>query len=493
MDIGTTQFTAGVNTTTYGYNGSYLGPTLIMNSGDAVTLNVTNNLGETTTTHWHGMHVASGNDGGPHSSFEDGETWSPQFTVLDTASTMWYHPHLHSKTMEQVNYGLAGMLLVRDSVETAAGLPVSYGVDEFPIVLQDREFAPNGNFIIAPRGSTMLINGTVDPYLEVPAQMVRFRLLNGSNERAYNVGVSDGRNFYLIGADGGLLEAPAQINRVLLMPGERADIVFDFSADQGDTLHLMSYASEMATSIPGATVGGPGGALNGVDFNLLELNVVAATADPVTSLPASIWTLDKHQEIEATVTRTIQMTGAFTLDHQAFSHDRIDQTVFLDAVEIWELQNTTGAAHPFHIHDIQFFLLDRNGSAANLEAWEMGKKDTILVEGNQTVRFIAKFDHFADPEIPYMYHCHILPHEDAGMMAQFIVVDPEDSLLDITSDGSNISLSWFANLDDAFTLQSSFDLESFTDVTEIPAETNGVNLLTLPRDTEERFFRLYYP
>lgn len=493
LQVGSTSFQQGQTTTTYGYNGAYLGPTLIMNQGDFVSLNVINNLPEVTTTHWHGMHVAPEHDGGPHTAIDVGGTWSIGFKVYDSAATMWYHPHLHEHTANHVNHGAAGMLLIRDDVETAAGLPINYGVDEFPLVLQDREFRRNGDFNITPLGDVMMVNGTLDPYLEVPSQMVRFRVLNGSNERVYHLGLSDSRSFSVIGADGGLLEAPAPVTRVTLMTGERVDIVINFGADTGSTLDLVSYSSELAQTIPGSA-GGPGGnnALNGVDIKLVEFRVGTATPEAVTSLPTHIWTLDRFDENEATVTRRIQLTGGgpgnpFTIDNQSFDGGRIDQTVLLDNVEIWEIENRTRIAHPFHIHDIQFYILDRNGQPP--PAREAGKKDTVMVNENETVRFITKFDHFANHEIPYMYHCHILPHEDDGMMGQFIVADPSAQLIDLSLNGSNLSLSWHGTLD-AFTLQSSVDLKTFVDVATVPTELDGIKSLVLPIDTSFRFFRM---
>lgn len=428
MDLSSKEFFPGVETATAGYSGSYLGPTLIFNSGDVVSLNVKNNLGVDTTTHWHGMHVAPENDGGPHSIIGEGETWSISFPVLDTAATMWYHPHLHENTMEQVNMGLAGMIIVRDDIEAEAGLPQNYGIDEFPIILQDRSFDVDGQLLLTPFGNTMLVNGTLNPFLEVPAQMVRLRVLNGSNDRAYNVGFNDNRSFFVIGADGGLLESPIAINRIVLAPGERADLVVDFNNSEDTTVELASFASELSPTISGGSVTPGGGTpLDAVNFSMLEFRVIAPTNNAVTSLTKSILTLEKLSEADAAVTRTIQMTGGgrgqpFTLDGQLFDHARIDQTVTLGDVEIWEIENTTNLAHPFHIHDVQFYILDRNGEMPGEH--HSGKKDTVLVDAGETVRFITKFEDFANPDIPYMYHCHILLHEDQGMMAQFIVIEP---------------------------------------------------------------------
>ncbi|MCC5024953.1 MAG: multicopper oxidase domain-containing protein [Candidatus Synoicihabitans palmerolidicus] len=196
MAEGATEILDGVQTVSAGYNGSILGPTLIMSAGDNVVLNVSNALGEVTTTHWHGMHVSPDNDGGPHSVIEVGATWSPAFTVRDTASTMWYHPHLHQTTNAQVTRGLVGMILVRDEVEAEAGLPRDYGVDEYPLFLIDRILDGNGQFEVGALGNTLLVNATVDPYLEVPAQMVRFRMVTrvqcGAGRRAVVQSRGDG-------------------------------------------------------------------------------------------------------------------------------------------------------------------------------------------------------------------------------------------------------------------------------------------------------------
>ncbi|MBT5903033.1 MAG: multicopper oxidase domain-containing protein [Opitutaceae bacterium] len=430
MARSTTELTAGVQTNTAGYNDSILGPTLIMSQGDAVVLNVTNNLGETTTTHWHGMHVSPENDGGPHTSIVDGATWSPSFTVLDSAATMWYHPHLHGNTNAQVTEGLVGMLLVRDEVETQAGLPRTYGVDEFPLLLIDR-ILNNGQFDVGGLGNTMLVNGTLDPYLEVPAQLVRFRVVNASTERAYNFGVAGAATFTLVGTDGGLLEAPLVLSRMILMPGERIDVVIDLSNLNGSTLDLMAFNSEIpGNDIPGSPNGPGNSPLKGLDLTLVELRVQAPNAlASQTRVPASFWTIPTVDESAATVNRTVRMTNAgpgapFFLDSLEFDHEVINHTVTRDAVEVWSIVNETNFAHPFHIHDIQFRVLDIGGVAPPAEL--SGKKDTVMVPAFTTLRFIARFDDFDNEVVPYMYHCHILTHEDGGMMGQFRVIAPVD-------------------------------------------------------------------
>lgn len=430
MQIGSTTFINDFATETYGFNGDYLGPTLILNKGEAIQMNVTNNIGEETTVHWHGMHVSPANDGGPHTVIEVGETWQPAFTVLDQATTMWYHPHLHEKTNEHVYRGLAGMIIIRDEEEAALTLPRTYGVDDIPLIIQDRDFDNTGTLTFngmgaGAGGDVMVINGTIDPFVDVSAQVVRFRAINGSGSRVYNLGVSDGRMFYQIGSDGGLLEAPVALDRVRLAPGERAELLIDFSGDTGSTLSLMSYASELTNGEPGGPAGGPGATdLDGIDFSFLTVNVGSASADGITSIPDALVTLDRIDESEATVVRPMILGGGgpgqpFNINGSIMDHDVINEVVELGTTEIWEISNTTNTPHPFHIHDIQFYILDRNGEAP--PANEQGRKDVVLVYPDETVRFIGRFEDFADDVVPYMYHCHFLGHEDGGMMGQFLV------------------------------------------------------------------------
>ncbi len=427
------EFVSGIETNTYGISASYLGPTIIMDKGDFVQLNVHNLLDETTTMHWHGMHVAPEDDGGPHTAILAGETWSPDFTVLDEATTFWYHPHLHEKTNEHVSKGAAGMIIIRDEEEAALALPRTYGIDDIPMILQSKAF--DASWQIEVGGGTvddvMLVNGVIEPYVDVPAQMVRFRMLNGSTGRTFNIGVSDNRNIYQIGSDGGLLNAPVTLNRIVIAPGERMEFVIDLSSDESETLYLKSYASEFSTGITGAA-GGPGATnvLDGADFNVMQLRVTSATAGAITSLPTVLNDLVPIAESSADLTRTLTLDGGgpgnpFTIDGQEMDMEVINQTVELDATEIWEIVNETPIAHPFHIHDIQFYILDRDGVAP--PANEQGRKDVVFVYPEETVRFIGTFEDFANEEIPYMYHCHILTHEDGGMMGQFIVVDNSES------------------------------------------------------------------
>ena len=217
---GTTDFFGGSPTATYGFNGNYLGPTLIFNRFDSVNIDVTNQLAEETTVHWHGLEVPARYDGGPHNVIDPSATWDVGFRVLDHAATMWYHSHLHHNTARQVNKGMAGMIIIRDDEEAALDLPRTYGVDDIPLVLQDRQFNGAGELVDSVSfGNHFLINGSLPPYKEVPAQIVRLRLLNGASHRPFVIGMSDNRDFSVIGTDGGLLTAPVDTNRLIMSPG----------------------------------------------------------------------------------------------------------------------------------------------------------------------------------------------------------------------------------------------------------------------------------
>ena len=425
MQKGVSTFVAGKETETWGYNGNILGPTLLMYRGDDVVINVTNKLGEATTTHWHGIHLPSNMDGGPYQVIEDGATWKAEFKIMNEAATYFYHPHLLHKTAEQFYRGLAGLFIIRDA-QNEPDLPDQYGIDDIPLIVQGKSFNADGSLdyaghIEGVKGDHVLVNGAITPTFQAPAQIVRFRVLNASNARIYNFGFSDNRQFHQVGTDGGPLEKPVPLTRLVLAPAERAEILVDFSGQEDSQVRLVSYSGEVA----GMTPFWARDALDKTTFDVLTINVKAATANAFTALPDTLATINRLNESQASVTRTlsfeVRMMGfKMTINGQTMDMGRIDQTVQLNDTEIWEISNPSPMVHPFHIHDIQFQILTRNGQPPPEN--ERGWKDTVLVKQDETVRFIAHFGDFADPDIPYMYHCHILEHEDGGMMGQFLVV-----------------------------------------------------------------------
>lgn len=445
LQEGTVNFYPGNATQTMGVNGNLLGPTILLDRYQNVTMNVTNNLTDTTTIHWHGMHVAPQNDGGPHTVIPPGTTWSPSFPVLDWATTNWYHPHLHMNTNKHVQKGIAGIIIVRDDIEAALTLPRTYGVDDIPLVIQTKAFDASNQIITMETAldTSLMINGTIDPVTNLPAQVVRLRILNGSSERVYNIGLSNNQQFYQIGSDGGLLTAPVPLTRMRIAPGERMEILVDLSALQGQTIELISYGSELPSAIYGASQPGMGAGqtipnytlnpLNGANFQLLSITVVAQNANPITTIPVSLVSHSPWLETNSNNSRTLTFTpqnmgptaiqGPFLINMMPFDMMMINQYIPFDNTEIWTLTNNTPIAHPFHIHDVQFYVLDINGVAPALN--QQGRKDVILVPaGGGVVRFITKFEDFHNDTVPYMYHCHMLTHEDGGMMGQFIVQSP---------------------------------------------------------------------
>lgn len=444
LDESTHEFYPGIVTNTMGANGPILGPTLILNQGSNVSLEVDNQLEESTTIHWHGLHVSPENDGGPHSVINSHSQWNPQFTVLDKAGLYWYHPHLHMMTDMHVSKGIAGLIIVRDNEEAGLGLPMDYGVDEFPVVLQTKGFDAAGQIEVHTNMDTsVMVNGTVDAQVNLPAQIVRLRVLNGSSQRVMEIGFSDNRSFSLIGTDGGLLSAPVSLTRYRMAPGQRADILLDLSGGIGQNFQLMSFGSELPNAVYGAAQPGMGpGAtasltnytnnpLNGSDFELLDITVITQTASPVLSIPASLASFVPLIETSSNITRNLtfsssgpmgDLNGPFLINGAPFNMSTINYTIPLNNTEVWSLTNQTPIAHPFHIHDVQFFILDINGAIPPPEL--QGYHDVVLVPaGMGNVRFIAKFENHSHPTIPYMYHCHMLTHEDDGMMGQFLVTD----------------------------------------------------------------------
>ncbi|GAA1057095.1 multicopper oxidase [Agromyces luteolus] len=418
---GTTEFAPGVPSETWGFDGAYLGPTIVAERGERIRVDVANALDEPTTVHWHGMHLPAEMDGGPHQMVDPGETWSPEWEVDQQAATLWYHPHPHGETEQHVARGLAGMFLVRDDVEAALPLPREYGVDDLPVIVQDAAFTDDGRLESAPRGfagrmgDELVVNGARAPYAEVEAEVVRLRLLNASTARTYAFGWEDGRAVDVIATDGGLLEASVALDRVVLSPGERAEVLVRMTP--GEELRLQSVMTPEAAGLKP-----PIAAMNGATdaFDVLELRAAEAL-DPAPDLPERLRELPEVAEDAVATTRTFRLDG-FEINGGTMRMDHVDETVTLDTTERWIVENAGEMPHSFHVHDVQFRIgaIDAAPPPAELAGW----KDTILVRPGSRYELILRFEDFADPATPYMYHCHLLQHEDQGMMGQFVVVEP---------------------------------------------------------------------
>ena len=413
---GTTRFVPGVETPTWGFDGDLLGPTLRASRGEQVAVEVRNTLPEATSVHWHGMHLPAAMDGGPHQPVEPGATWRPTWRIDQPAATLWYHPHPHGRTEEHVYRGLAGFFLLDDPAAPDVGLPDEYGVDDVPVVVQDRKLDADGDLDLSGGGelgvlgSLVTANGVRGAHLEATTQRVRLRLLNGSTARTYAFGFADDREVLQVASDGGLLPAPVPTTRVQLSPGERAEVVVTVSP--GERVRLRSYPPDLGGIVAGFAMGAND------TFDVLELRAAQDLA-PSPPVAAALTTLEPLPE--ATVTRTFDLQGR-QINGRRMDMDRVDATVEKGATELWEVRNLDLFPHNFHVHDVQFRVLDIDGEAPPPAL--AGAKDTVYLEPRRTYRLVMRFEDHADPTTPYMFHCHLLLHEDEGLMGQLVVVEP---------------------------------------------------------------------
>lgn len=419
------EFFSSGPTETLGYNGSFLGPTIRVRNGENVRIQVENTIDQVTTVHWHGLHVPARWDGGPHQVIEPGEIWKPEFTINQQAATLWYHPHAMGLTGEHVYRGLAGMFIIEDEYSQSLALPRNYGVDDIPLVIQDRRFYEDRSFAYVRSmhdvmhgvlGNFLIVNGMSKPFAEVPRGIVRFRILNGSNASIYRIYLSDDQPFQVIASDGGFLEKPVGLQELVLSAGERAEILVDFGdASADDKLRLMVDQ------------------YNGNTYEAMELRVSSDKAEQRT-LVTELREQPRLAESDADRTRNFAMEtmsgrgmgmmggNRLSINGKKMDMNRIDEKIPLGSTEIWELENRSASMmqlpHSMHLHDVQFNILDRNGQPP--VPIEAGRKDTVLLWPNDKVRLIARF---LDYTGVYMYHCHMLEHEDDGMMGQFEVID----------------------------------------------------------------------
>jgi blue copper oxidase len=421
LQQGTSRFLPATSTPTWGANGAYLGPTLRAVRGDRVAINVRNELPEPTTIHWHGMHLPAAADGGPHQPIHPGATWSPSWRIGQPAATLWYHPHPHQATEDHVYRGVAGLFLLDDPQASALPLPDRYGTDDIPLILQDKRFAGDGQLDfgqhplsqIGRLGDQMLVNGTHDPHLTIRHQRVRLRLLNASTARVYNLGFADDRAFELVATDGGLLQSPHRTTRVPLSPGERAEIVAAFQP--GEQVVLRSFQPNLGLDFFQ-------GRFAGADdtFDLLQVRA-AAELTPSPPVPARLVRHQQLDQADAAQTRRFDLNDDDAINGMPMDMGRIDQTVTLDTAEVWEVRNRSGNLHTFHVHGVQFKVAEQAGAPPpTLAGW----KDNVFIPPDSTTRLLVRFTGYADPALPYMFHCHLLQHEDNGMMGQLVVVQP---------------------------------------------------------------------
>jgi FtsP/CotA-like multicopper oxidase with cupredoxin domain len=416
----------GKSSTTLSYGNGLLGPTIRANTGDTVGVTLQNSLSEETNIHWHGLILPEDMDGHPKDVASPGGSLNYSLPIIQRAGTYWYHPHPHGSTAKQVFMGLAGMFIVNDPEEASLNLPS--GEFEVPIIIQDKHFEGN-NLEYSPvddeimtgyLGEQILVNGLHAPYLSVASGWYRLRVLNGSTARVYNLALSAGKQMVIIGSDGGLLPSPETVSNIMLGPGERLDILVDFSdLSVGNEIYLVSNKfSEF--NVQGRQ-----------SFNLMKFKVDRTSSSNFT-LPSSLSTvavLSPAQSVKTRILDIAQMIGGegghggmgrHSINGKIFEMDRVDETVSAGTTEIWEFDNSAGdEIHPMHIHGVQFQILERVGGRNKIIASEKGWKDTILLMPGEKVKVIMTFPDYTGV---FVFHCHNLEHEDDGMMLNYKIV-----------------------------------------------------------------------
>ncbi len=404
----------GTQTLIWGFNGSYPGPTIRATRDRRVIVRHTNDLPEAVSIHLHGGHIPADSDGHPTSLISPGAYRDYVYPNRQLPATLWYHDHTMDRTGRNVYRGLAGFYLLTDEIEDSMMLP--RGRYEIPLVIQDRTFNADGSLAYSNTGMNrmngflgdrVVVNGQIQPFHFVERRKYRLRILNGSNARTYQLAFSNDLPFYQIGSDGGMLSSTVVRSSITLAPAERVDVVVDFSAaNPGSNIQLLNQIG------------------TGTTAEVMQFRVIAMKYGKDTSvIPTVLRPVDRIPPASASVTRnfTLNLTMAggmtFTFNNQAFDPNRIDATPSLGATEIWSFNNQTNMLHPIHIHGIQWQILDVNGAAP--PPWELGWKDTFVVPANGTTRVIGKFTDYAGD---YVFHCHILEHEDFSMMGQFRVI-----------------------------------------------------------------------
>lgn len=405
------------------YQADLPNPTIRIKKGDVFDLDFMNKLPDPTIIHWHGLIVPEDMDGHPKDTIPTGHTKKYSYPVQQSAGTFWYHAHPHGRTGKEIYHGLSGFYIIEDTEEKQLNLPK--GEFELPLMIQDKRFDGKRQLLYKDpdllsdnngvMGDVILVNATPLPYHEVKSGKYRLRILNASSVRTYKLAFDTIREFTLIGTDAGLLEDPVKVQSVILSVAERVDIIVDFKDQKvGDKVTLKTLGFKEASNLK----------LNPAypDFDaqmdIMQFHVTEKIQDTYV-LPAKLIKIPRMKPSDAIKTRTITMEiisgGIWTLDQKPFDMHRVDQRVKLGTTEIWEIKNSVHMAHPLHIHGVRFQVLDRNGKI-NFPT-DRGWKDTVLVMPFETVRIII---HFTMPGL-FVYHCHILEHEDHEMMANLLV------------------------------------------------------------------------
>lgn len=436
----------------WGFNGMFPGPTFDLPSGKEVLVEWANELprkhflpidhslhgAETdkpqvrAVAHLHGGKTRPGSDGYPEDWIEPGKSAIYHYPNEQDAAMLWYHDHAMGINRLNIFAGLAGAYILRDKLEDRLRLPK--GKYEIPLVICDRMFDqssqlyypisdnPNAPWIPEFFGDANLVNGKLFPFFEVEPRKYRFRVVNVSNGRFYRLSLSNKQTFHQIGTDQGLLAAPVAVKKIMIAPGERIDLIVDFKDSVGSRIVLQDdFVAMMQFRVSAANV---------VDDSVLPVNLRTLEKLPEsTAVKTRILSLD---EVDDLVQNPVKM-----LLNKSSWHDPITENPTLGSTEIWSFVNPTDDSHPIHIHLVKFQILDRRkfetfgyssrgelrytGPAVPPDPSEAGWKDTVRAEPGMVTRIIARFDGYPGR---YVWHCHILEHEDNEMMRPYEVVPP---------------------------------------------------------------------
>lgn len=406
---GTTQLRPGAATRIWGYDGIWPGPTIRAQRGRAVEITYTNRIPERVSVHLHGANSTAESDGHPADYFEPGESKTYRYANDMPAAPLWYHDHAVDLTGKHVAMGLAGMYLLTDDVEQGLALPS--GDHHVPLVLQDRVLDADNQLVYAVDrevvekgflGDVYCVNGAIVPRFDVATVKYRFTILNGSNARTYRLELSNGATMTVIGSDGGLLPEPVDLQRLEMAPAERFDVVVDFAAYPVGTSIVLRDADWDTGS------------------NVMRFDVTRSEVDTST-VPSVLRPMTRHDPATANVCRSFSLgrdsDDDWVINGLGFDAARVDARPELGGLEIWEFDNQSREMHPMHVHLVQFQVMDIDGAPPPPEL--AGWKDTVRVPSGDRVRVIARFEGHTGL---YVFHCHILEHEDHHMMAQMEVV-----------------------------------------------------------------------
>ena len=419
------QVLPGAPTRMWTYNGMFPGPTIRRPSGEPTRVTLVNQLPETAgslTLHHHGAHASAENDGAPHDFLVgQGESRTYTYEMMEAGrpergAMQWYHDHRMDVTGRNVWMGLAGMFIVDDPAEAAVDAALPSGEFDVPLMVVDRSFDDDNQLDYAFNaegvlGNLPLVNGAQQPYFEVSDRKYRLRLLNASNQRTYTFALSNDKPFVQVGSESGLLPAPVERDSITLGPAERADVVVDFGGLLGENVVLRNTAS----------TGGP-------MSEVMQFRVVDDVADDPSSVPDVLREARPSDSSAASgLPRTWVLgrdvdNGMWTINGKGFEHDRVDATPELGQAERWTFVNATSSDHIVHIHDVDWHVVARTGTAPDLyDVDEAGAKESFRVRANEVVVVESVFtDHVGR----FVWHCHMLEHEDYSMMTQFEVVLP---------------------------------------------------------------------